>query len=588
MNIASKTVCASVLFLLAFTLMFTLSSHNVHASPVVLPIINQNEFQSCFFGFCTPSSPAFLFTDVNFTFANYSYISVYSNFTNSSNYSAYANQSQFCYFVNNETERVDFLNTANDSYYLASNPNGYITGYVETDPYYFSNPYDYLNDSSILNVNNSNTSQYCFNILGSTYCYNVSYNPFITPKTCSDTFGSPCNSATLDDSFKGAEGLNGTQINGCNGTQMPQDSSWPYVSEVYINASSFIYGDGINVTCEFIQNVGGFTYFEYVWYYNSSNWINVQNWTNATDFGTTPINRSVAFNLNSSEGTHIVRCILSFNQSSNSNQGRIPNECANTTYSDFYDNDDLNFTVSETDTGNITYETCIDSIQNITANNSLNLGGYSSDYFYPYSNPLGFINSSTVNASWNESYADTKYIPYTGAIDNVDLGSKNITSLGYLGSTGNRIAKGWFTDLESTNAIVGGLIPLSASSGTLIKNFAGTTIASFGLGGAGSTNIIFAGTTVNTGNFTASYYFGNFHGYVSNDTERSLFSSIYNSTYDAKINNPLTANLNTSSYNITVYLSSASVPTCSKYYNVSTLLWCDCFNSTHKWMANTC
>ncbi|MFH1228922.1 MAG: hypothetical protein V1678_00670 [Candidatus Aenigmatarchaeota archaeon] len=47
-------------------------------------------------------------------------------------------------------------------------------------------------------------------------------------------------------------------------------------------------------------------------------------------------------------------------------------------------------------------------------------------------------------------------------------------------------------------------------------------------------------------------------------------------------------NWNMSVYNQSYYLSSASTPTCSKYYNGASLVWCDCFNSTHKWMANTC
>lgn len=81
--------------------------------------------------------------------------------------------------------------------------------------------------------------------------------------------------------------------------------------------------------------------------------------------------------------------------------------------------------------------------------------------------------------------------------------------------------------------------------------------------------------------YNASYYlFSNPYNFIN---------STFNSTYDAKLGNPLTANLNTSFYNITVYLSSASVPTCTKDYNsTGSLIWCDCYNNTHKWMANTC
>jgi hypothetical protein len=65
----------------------------------------------------------------------------------------------------------------------------------------------------------------------------------------------------------------------------------------------------------------------------------------------------------------------------------------------------------------------------------------------------------------------------------------------------------------------------------------------------------------------------------------NFINSTYNSSY---VTNPLTANLNMSFYNTTRYLSSASVPTCTKDYNGATLLWCDCFNTTHKWVANSC
>jgi hypothetical protein len=133
-------------------------------------------------------------------------------------------------------------------------------------------------------------------------------NPFTTGKTCSQTWNGSCNSTTLDDSFKGSGGLNGTQPNGCNGTQV---GTWAYITEVYINATNFFPDSGINVTCNFAQTIDptpDYAYFEYVWYYNTTNWINIQNWTNYSQISN--INRSAVFRLNSSEGTQIVRCII--------------------------------------------------------------------------------------------------------------------------------------------------------------------------------------------------------------------------------------------------------------------------------------
>jgi hypothetical protein len=142
---------------------------------------------------------------------------------------------------------------------------------------------------------------------------------------------------TLDDSFKGVGGLNGTQPNGCNGTQTNINV---YVSEVYINATNFFPNTGINVTCKFSE-IQPSNNFEYIWYYDNSNWYKVYE-HNSTQGSIR--NRNVTFNVNSTEGTHIVRCIISYNDTGN----EIPNECANATYGGlYYDNDDVNFTVTD-------------------------------------------------------------------------------------------------------------------------------------------------------------------------------------------------------------------------------------------------
>lgn len=214
---------------------------------------------------------------------------------------------------------------------------------------------------------------------------------FETLKTCSQAWNSSCNSTILDDCFKGSGGLNGTQPNGCNGTVFWNViGNYPYVSEIYINQTNFYPTTPINATCEFNQTIiSGFTYFEYLWYYNTTNWINIQNWTNSTigDF-----NRSASFVLNSTEGTHIVRCILSFNFSSVSNGGQIPNECANITYSHFYDNDDVNFTV----TSHLTY-----NFWNLT--NYTNGSEIASGQTYNRTDSYGNITYIVVAANWSKN-----------------------------------------------------------------------------------------------------------------------------------------------------------------------------------------
>ena len=116
-----------------------------------------------------------------------------------------------------------------------------------------------------------------------------------------------------------------------------------------------------------------------------------------------------------------------------------------------------------------------------------------SDTYVQYNN--GGIIGGDSAFTFNDA---TKALTVGGLI----LGAGSITMTGSLGATGARVTKGWFTDLECTNAMVGGLISLSSSSGILMKNFNGATVASFGLGGADSLNVGLLGNTVNTGNFT--------------------------------------------------------------------------------------
>ena len=120
-----------------FLLVFLLAIPMVKSEPIVLPILNQKEFKACFFDWCQTIAPDWLETDVNFTYANYSYISVYSNYTNISNNTLYCN-GRICNY--------------NDSYYLASNPfNFYNATTMPTDDdsayYLFSNPYNFINNS---------------------------------------------------------------------------------------------------------------------------------------------------------------------------------------------------------------------------------------------------------------------------------------------------------------------------------------------------------------------------------------------------------------------------------------------------------
>lgn len=160
-----------------------------------------------------------------------------------------------------------------------------------------------------------------------------SSNPFQTPKTCSNTWGSSCDSTSLDDAR-----------DPCNGTQT---STSEYVKEVYINASSFFPNDIINVTCEFQENSGlggSTTDEEYVYYYNTTTWMRIKKWTGETG---NVVNKSVAFQVNETEGTHWVRCIILLGDT-DFPELDTTEYCANgtTVGTGDYDNDDINFTVT--------------------------------------------------------------------------------------------------------------------------------------------------------------------------------------------------------------------------------------------------
>lgn len=129
MDISRLSIYASIFFLLVFAV-------SVHASPVVLPIINQNEFQSCIWGWCQTVAPAFLFTDINLTFANYSYISVYSNETN---YSLEANHSLYCDSAINSSY-ANSSTWCGDAQTLQGNDSSYF--------YPYSNPFNFTNDTT--------------------------------------------------------------------------------------------------------------------------------------------------------------------------------------------------------------------------------------------------------------------------------------------------------------------------------------------------------------------------------------------------------------------------------------------------------
>lgn len=165
------------------------------------------------------------------------------------------------------------------------------------------------------------------------YSFSVTNQDFTTGKTCSQTWGLDCNS-TLNDAFNIS--WNETDNLGCNGVQK---GTYEYVKEVYINASAVRPSEAINVTCEFYEkdrvSGDGVNTSEYLWYYNGSGWYKIY-----SDWGLQSnnmyVNRSFVFNVNTTEGQHIVRCNINHWYEST-------NYCNSS--STWQDTDDVNFTV---------------------------------------------------------------------------------------------------------------------------------------------------------------------------------------------------------------------------------------------------
>ena len=96
----------------------------------------------------------------------------------------------------------------------------------------------------------------------------------------------------------------------------------------------------------------------------------------------------------------------------------------------------------------------------------------------------------------------------------LSLGTNNLTMTGSLGSTGARLTKGWFTDLEVSNAIVGsvtgnagtvtnGVYTNTANSMSLINPL--TTLAESWIGPSSTTGIYFKDGNVGIGTITPTY-----------------------------------------------------------------------------------
>lgn len=169
------------------------------------------------------------------------------------------------------------------------------------------------------------------------YSYSVSYSDFITPTNCSAFWNNSCNSTILNDASMG-----------CNGTQHGNHAGYEHVVEVYINASAVYSNYPVNATCEYheVDNTGGNPTYEWIWYYNGTDWATLY-YNDSCDTGlgycnlTQDRNKSVVFNVNSTEGIQVIRCAIGYFFNTGSNSHCLSGGTTSSTF----DNDDINFTV---------------------------------------------------------------------------------------------------------------------------------------------------------------------------------------------------------------------------------------------------
>ncbi|MCK5233294.1 MAG: hypothetical protein KAJ91_00600 [Candidatus Aenigmarchaeota archaeon] len=193
--------------------------------------------------------------------------------------------------------------------------------------------------------------------------------PYSTQRTCPDTWnGQSCNyngagtAVGIDDAIN----VGGT----CDGreycfTSCPGEN----VRNVYLNQTYALFGQVLNVTCEFKQYYSGSAEDEeYIYYYNGTGWQEIYSGSASSGECTYAsqycvINKSALVTVASYEGMHVVRCIIDYDGESDS--------CANA--GGYYDNDDINFTAVKPLENITSYELSVSEwanvhrAQNITA-----------------------------------------------------------------------------------------------------------------------------------------------------------------------------------------------------------------------------
>ncbi len=170
----------------------------------------------------------------------------------------------------------------------------------------------------------------CNGTWNGTHC--ASGNEDYTSKSCNaDGSGS---SSGVACSGKNENGTDAT----ADGCQDGTSNDWMHLEDIYINGTSFVFGDVVEVKCNVCCYSPGTEYS--IAYSNGTGWVNIAygncNSGSGSQTCTGFENKSATFAVDSIEGNHSVRCIESWTGCEGAQT------CCSGTYDD---NDDLNFSV---------------------------------------------------------------------------------------------------------------------------------------------------------------------------------------------------------------------------------------------------
>ncbi|HKL23571.1 MAG TPA: hypothetical protein VJ895_02360, partial [Candidatus Nanoarchaeia archaeon] len=191
-----------------------------------------------------------------------------------------------------------------------------------------------------------------------------------------------CSSST---SVSCGEPESGVPFDGCDSSY---STAYEYVSGVQLSDTIAIANSEVTVSCDFVLD--GSNDDIYIWHYDGTSWEELK-----SEIGTTTTTHEVSFNVGENVGNHVVRCGVTYYGDTSDDS------CANGG-GNYYDNDDLNFSVVEPkEEGNFTLNLSSEGnyFWNVLCNDSLSYVGRALNNYtlgIDYTNPVVSFGEGTV------------------------------------------------------------------------------------------------------------------------------------------------------------------------------------------------